>query len=391
MRDQGNDIAVPVGPAVEVGRPPEAWRGPLRPMLKPSLRRLGRDPATVQLGIDPDRAVLITGLDGPTRSWLERLDGSRERAGVLCAARETGVPDEVAASLLDLLADHGLLDDAAAADCRAFAALPDVERERLRPDLASLALVHRRPDGGRAALARRLAATVEVRGGGRVGAGAAALLAAAGVGEVIVTDHEQTRPADLAPAGLGVDDLGTPRGWAAARVARRSGPTGTRRRAGPRAGPGRGAPDLVLLALEDPVRVEVRDALIASHVPHLLAGVRETTGVVGPLVLPGRSSCLMCHDLTRADRDPAWPRLAAQLATEPSPLAEPRRVRPCDAVLATAVASHAVLQALAYLDGGTPTTVDGTLEIALPEGTIRRRSWRRHPACGCAWADSPEP
>jgi hypothetical protein len=147
----------------------------------------------------------------------------------------------------------------------------------------------------------------------------------------------------------------------------------------------------VLLALEDPVPVDLRNALLAAHLPHLVATVRETTGVVGPLVLPGRSSCLMCHDLTRADRDPAWPQLAAQLATEPSPFAEPRRVRPCDAVLATAEAVHAVLQALTFLAGGTPSTLDGTLEIGLPEGTVRRRSWRRHPACGCAWADPEGP
>jgi hypothetical protein len=388
LRDQGNETAPSGEAAAGAARPAVAWCGLRRPMIKPGLRRLRRDGTTVQLGIDPDRAVLVTGLDTATRQWLERLDGSRERAGLLGAAHEAGVSDEDAASLLGLLSAHGLLDDAAA-DCRTFAALPDLDRERLRPDLASLSLVHSRPDGGRNALAGRLAATVEVRGGGRVGASAATLLAAAGVGRVLVTDHEQTRPTDLAPAGLGVDDLGAARGYAAARAARRAGPAGPRRPR--RSGDARAAPDLVLLALEDPVRLEVRDALIAAHVPHLVAGVRETTGVVGPLVLPGRSSCLMCHDLTRADRDPAWPQLAAQLATEPSPLAEPRRIRPCDAVLATAVASHAVLQALSYLDGGTPSTVDGTLEIGLPEGTIRRRSWHRHPACGCAWADPDGP
>jgi len=104
---------------------------------------------------------------------------------------------------------------------------------------------------------------------------------------------------------------------------------------------------------------------------------------VGPLVLPGRSSCSRCHDLHRADRDPGWPSVAAQLAGT----ARPRGPAACDVVLATAVAAHAGLQALAYLDGDpAPPAVDGTIEVALSDGSVRRRSWTRHPACGCTWS-----
>jgi hypothetical protein len=63
-------------------------------------------------------------------------------------------------------------------------------------------------------------------------------------------------------------------------------------------------------------------------------------------------------------------------------------IRACDTVLATAVAVHAALQALTFLDGEIPVSVDGTVEITLPEGRLRRRSWARHPACGCGWADA---
>ena len=111
--------------------------------------------------------------------------------------------------------------------------------------------------------------------------------------------------------------------------------------------------------------------------------------MIGPLVVPGRSSCLRCHDLHRCDRDPAWPRLAAQLATDPS---RPARgasapvASACDVTLAAAVAAHAVMQALAFLDGQvTPSAVDGTVEVSLPDGGMRRRSWTPHPGCGCAW------
>lgn len=350
-----------------------------RPMLKSGLRRLRRGPGTVQFGSDPERAVLVTGLDARAQRWIEALDGLRGPAGLRAAAAELGLPDESADALLEMLAAAGLLEDAAAT-CDGLSALPLPVRDRLAPDLASLTLVHRGPGGGKQALAGRLRAQVEVRGGGRVGAAVAALLSAAGVGGVRVLDDEPTTPGDLAPAGLRPGDIGVPRGLAATRSAARAG-------AGARPGAG-SAPDLVVVATDDPLPAGERAALLAANTPHLLASVREIVGVVGPLVLPGRSSCTRCHDLIRADRDPAWPRLAAQLATGPSPReGGGRAARACDAVLATAVASHAALQALAYLDSGTATTVDGTLHVSLPDGTVRRRSWQRHPACGCGWGD----
>ncbi len=115
--------------------------------------------------------------------------------------------------------------------------------------------------------------------------------------------------------------------------------------------------------------------------PHLAASASEAIGVVGPLVLPGRSACLRCLDLTRAERDPAWPLILAQLAGQSGadPLA-------CDTVLATMVAAQAAAQALAFLDQGGqgPAVVNGTLELVLPGWQWRRRSWPAHPRCGCA-------
>ena len=50
-----------------------------------------------------------------------------------------------------------------------------------------------------------------------------------------------------------------------------------------------------------------------AGVPHLPVRVRDGTGLVGPLVIPGVTSCLRCADLHRSDRDAAWPAVAAQL------------------------------------------------------------------------------
>jgi len=122
--------------------------------------------------------------------------------------------------------------------------------------------------------------------------------------------------------------------------------------------------------------------LAMKLVPHLAVSASEAIGVVGPLVLPGRSACLRCLDLTRAERDPAWPLILAQLSAQAG--ADPPG---CDTVLATMVAAQAVAQALAFIDqdGQAPAVTNGTLELVLPGWQWRRRTWQPHPRCECRY------
>jgi hypothetical protein len=136
-------------------------------------------------------------------------------------------------------------------------------------------------------------------------------------------------------------------------------------------------PDLVILA--DIHRRELPEILRRGGVPHLAAAASEAIGVVGPLVLPGRTACLRCLDLTRAERDPAWPLILAQLTGGG---ADPPA---CDTVLAAAVATQAAAQALAFVDrpASASAVTNGTLELVLPDWQWRRRSWAQHDRCDC--------
>jgi hypothetical protein len=361
---------------------------PARPKLKAGLRRVWRDAGTLQLGLDPAGAVVIGGLDPATAALVEGLDGTRDLAGVFTAAGQLGIDASRAAAVLDLLTRSGVLDDAAA-DHRALGALEQLDRDRLAPDVAAASVVRPGDDGGVSVLARRRASTVSVHGAGRVGASVVNLLAAAGVGTLLVEDTGTTLLADCAPAGLRPDDAGARRQDAATRFLSGTYPS-VRTRSHGRDGR---APDLALVTTLGPVDAALADGLVRNGTPHLFATVREGTGLVGPFVLPGRSSCRRCHDLHRSDRDPAWPSIAAQLAADRGGAAVP-----CDVVLATAVAAHAALQALAFLDleraedigpaaASLPLALDGTIEISQADGRVRRRSWSPHPLCGCAWPD----
>src|SRR5450432_760134 len=75
----------------------------VRPALKHGLLPVWRDRDTLQIGIDPRRAVALTGMSGA--AWvIGLLDGSRERAQVIAAASSRGIPAQIAERVLTLLA-----------------------------------------------------------------------------------------------------------------------------------------------------------------------------------------------------------------------------------------------------------------------------------------------
>src|SRR5262245_55701652 len=49
----------------------------MRPLLTPALQQLWRDRNTLQLGTNPETAVVISDIDEPTRRLLSSMDGRR--------------------------------------------------------------------------------------------------------------------------------------------------------------------------------------------------------------------------------------------------------------------------------------------------------------------------
>lgn len=359
---------------------------PLVPLVKPALRRGWRDLNTVQFGMTPAHAMTLGPMDTATGSFLDLLNGTRGPGLLREEGRRMDLPDGHVDRLLERLARAGLLDDARGGG-RAGDTLRRKKRvlDRLRPDLASLSLTTSEPGEGIEVLAARRALRVQVRGAGRVGVVLASLLAGAGIGEVDVRDVGEVEPWDVAPGGLPVEAIGERREEAARRAVRRSAPDRSPRR--PPSGDGEPGFSLVILAPRDDVAVHAppaADPLVDSGTPHLYAGVVEATGVVGPLVLPGVTSCAGCLHEGRADRDPVWPRLVAQWR---SGLGRSRQVPPCDLTLAMTVAGLAAAHALSFLDGRTPSSAGARWEVSLPGLNWHARPVWAHPACRCGAAE----
>jgi hypothetical protein len=339
---------------------------PLLPAATPLLRH--GDGAVQVGGVDATDGLLLEGDGAAVAPVLRGLDGRRAQRAVLGDAARDGLDPALVARVLDGLRAAGLLVDLDAGDLLAADVGPAAAARTAIELPAALA----GPGGWRA----RRQAVVVIEGATRVGTPLAAMLAASGVGRVSVRDCGVTTAGDAVVGGLSAADEGRPRSMAAADAVRRVSPLTDLRPL-----PSDAAADLVVLARAWAASDPLVAGIHRSGVPHLVATVRGQTGVVGPLVVPGVTSCLHCADLHRRDADPRWPRLAAQLtAADPPPSGA--------TVTCLLTAATAALQVLAYLDGSAaPGALETTIEVRPPDLVPRMRRWPAHPACGCGAAD----
>ncbi|MEU7870133.1 hypothetical protein [Dactylosporangium sp. NPDC049140] len=220
-------------------------------------------------------------------------------------------------------------------------------------------------------LRRRRTARVIVAGDGPLVAPLAAALAGAGVGHVEPVVEGRATAADVAVGGLARDDVAASRFLATSTAIARHAPW-------VRMTPGReDGIDFVVRVGDRRLDALDRRGVRVHLLPRLEVRVRLGTVIVGPLVRPSRSPCRGCLELHRQDRDPAWPALAAQLATAPPGIGEP-----CSLTTAMAGAAFAADEVLSYLDGIALRTEAAIVEIPRP-GEIRRREWTAHPRCDC--------
>lgn len=334
---------------------------PRRLRLGPATRLLWRSPESVHFELG-SRGVVVEGLP----PGLVGLLASRSVPAHLGEVRLHTDESQALAKLVQAGFLWTRAPDGAEGDFRLAAPAPRLARELT-------ATATRYGEAAADVLHARRAASVVVSGSTAVAVHLAALLAAAGVGRVSCSAAGSARLLHALPGGIEPDDEGTDLAVAAAAAISRAAPETNSLPLPPDE-----RPDLTVLTADAPIDEDRRAALHAARAPHLLVTSAVDYGVVGPLVVPGLTSCLRCADLHRRDRDPAWPALAAQLAVVPA------RGTATGAALATVIVGTAALQVLTFLDGGDPDCVEASLELHLPEWRLRRRSRPVHPDCECA-------
>lgn len=303
-------------------------RLPRRPLLSPAVPVLRRGPAQLQVGLEPTAVVVR---HRAAAALLEHLDGHNDLAALRRLAAGSGMAPAEVDAVLHTLNEAGLLGPPSRTAVPAGTAvrlvgLGPLGQQLLRPLLAAGLRVYAaddRPDP---------------------------------------TRRRALRLADL-------EDLPRPRGGGLTVVSHWS------------------KPEHVELALTvvapdtvEPDRL-LTDALLRGDQPHLVLRAAGRAVTVGPLVLPGRTACLRCTDLTRRDADPGWPLLLGQLVA--------LRLRTPPALLAWAAGLGAA-QVLAHLQGQLPESAGATVELGEHDHLMRWRAWPVHSSCGCTWAATTE-
>lgn len=338
---------------------------PLR--LRPGLRVLPRGADAVQVGLDPRWAVVLDGLDAAEVALWSRVDDTTDLTA-LAAAVPVGVDPGRTAAAVTALHAAGLV--------RADPPRARLVRGPTAADAAAWSLL-RDDAAGEDVVRARARAVVGVVGLGPAGAGTARLLAAAGVGTLLLDDDAPVRSGDVAAAAHRWSDVGAPRAAALRRVLRDAAPDVRL--------DGDDEPDVVVVVERDAADPARAALLTSSGVAHLSVVLRAADAVVGPCVRPGVDPCLRCLDLHRADVDPGWPRLLAAATARPEAHAGAGAAPPGEVgVLAAACAALAAAQVLALLDGAVPLLCGTSAELAVPDLVPRLRAWERHPDCGCA-------
>jgi hypothetical protein len=138
-------------------------------------------------------------------------------------------------------------------------------------------------------------------------------------------------------------------------------------------------PDLIVIAsCGEPART-VFEQPTRLGLDHLSVVIDEDRVRIGPLVRPGRTPCMSCHDLHRADWDRAWPALMHQLGRHTATMTPPA----VGAVTTHAAALEVATEVLAHADRRTSRMVGRCLVVGPAHDD--RTTWPLafHHACTC--------
>jgi hypothetical protein len=136
-------------------------------------------------------------------------------------------------------------------------------------------------------------------------------------------------------------------------------------------------PDLLLIVSAGETSRTIYERASLLGIDHLPVVIDEDRVRIGPLVRPGRTPCVGCHDLHRTDWDAAWPALVLQLGRGPI------RSSALHPLTEHAAAVEVVAEVVAHADGGAPRTAGRCLVIGPSHD--QRATWpiAFHPRCAC--------
>jgi hypothetical protein len=342
------------------------------PQLAPGVRLYERGQTQIQIGINPNSALVIDKKVGETIRKL--LHGAHSISQICNQLVIEGHDLQSSENFLNQLIELGLVESgpiAATYDQQN----PVTEVQRLN--------LSRETSGNLDMINQRIGCEVSIRGAGRLGMTVCLLLASAGFPNITVHDPALVSESDLTPWGASRIDIGIRRDIVAKNLIERM---------------IRGASahknSLRFRAIR---RIEIlmpdqradfpwicatsADELVATDTPHLFATTSTAMSFISSVINPGQTPCLRCLHLHRCDQDPGWPMIDLQVSHNPI-------VDSASISLILNTAMEVVRTVCTWVDQ-VETKGSQVLELSNCLDSVEIYPTFFHPSCGCRWDKTP--
>jgi hypothetical protein len=338
------------------------------PKLAPGVRLYERGHSQIQIGINPNSALVVDRKVGKTIGKL--LDGAHSISDICNQLVLEGHDLHSSENFLNRLIELGLVESgpiAATFDQQN----PVTEIQRLN--------LSRETSGDLDCINQRIGCEVSIRGAGRLGMTVCLLLASAGFPNITVHDSALVSESDLTPWGASRIDIGIRRDLVAKTLIERmirgasSHKNSLRFRANRR----------IEILLPDQradfpwICATSADRLVALDTPHIFATTSSVASFISSIINPGHTPCLRCLHLHQCDQDPGWPMIDLQVSQ--NPVVDSARI---SLILSTAVE---VVRSVSVWVDQAETNGSNVIKLGNTLDSLETYPTFFHPSCGCRW------
>ena len=344
----------------------------INPKLAPGVHFYEREPSQIQIGINPDSAIVV---DKKVAETIGRfLTGAHSNAEICEQLVAQGLSFSSSENFLQQLIELGLVV-AGPISTTYDPQNPVTEIQRLN--------LSRETSGDLDQIKQRIGTEISIRGAGRLGMTVCLLLAGAGYPNVTVHDSNLVSESDLTPWGASRIDIGIRRDLVAMNLVERMIRGASAHKNSLRFRANR----KIEIMMPDQradfpwVCATSADRFVATDTPHLFAATSSNASLISSVIDPGQTPCLRCIHLHRCDQDPKWPIIDLQVSRNPEVDSAPVAL-----ILRTAIE---VVRVISEWTDREILPEPHLLKLAPEPGSVETYPTFFHPSCGCRWDKTP--
>lgn len=342
------------------------------PKLAPGVRLYERGNSQVQIGVDPESAIVIDQRVGQIIGKL--LNGAHSISEICVQLESAGHDLHSSENFLNQLIELGLVEPGPITTTYDHQnPLSEIQRLNLS----------RETFGDLEAIQQRIGCEISIQGAGRLGMTVCLLIASAGFPNITVHDSVIVGESDLTPWGASRIDIGIRRDVVAKNLIERmirgaaSHKNELRYKSNKR----------IEILLPDQradfpwISATSTDQFVATDTPHLFATTSAGASFVSSVIHPGKAPCLRCLHLHKCDQDSQWPLIDLQISQNPV-------IDSASITLILRTAVEVVQKVCSWVDNAQ-NQEPHLLRLARDTDPAEMYPTFFHPSCGCRWDKTP--